>query len=82
MALVFQDDIHFDGATDTAIIWGDDGGKRFRLMIPRKVLVDQFGLEKYFDHASAKTIIRSNMARFEQVAQAAHDVGKSEVIIE
>ncbi len=29
MALVFEDDIHFDPATDDAIIWGDEDGKRF-----------------------------------------------------
>jgi hypothetical protein len=81
MPLVFEDDIHFDARTDDAIIWGDEGSKRFKLEIPRSVLVDKYGLEQYFDRAGAKGIIKTHWRDFEQLAQAAHDDGKSEVIV-
>jgi len=81
MALVFEDDVHFDAATDDATIWANDGNERFCLVIQPKILIDKYGLEKRFDRASAEAIIRRHRADFEQVARAAHDAGHSEVIV-
>jgi hypothetical protein len=58
MPLVFENDAHFDPRTADATIWGDEGTKRFRMVIPRSVLVDKYGLKQYFDHAGAEVIIQ------------------------
>jgi hypothetical protein len=81
MPLVFENDVHFDPRTADAIIWGDEGTKRFRMVIPRSVLVDKYGLKQYFDHVGAEAIIQKNRETFEKIAQDAHDAGASEVIV-
>jgi hypothetical protein len=81
MPLVFENDVYFDPMTDDAIIWADEGTKRFRLVIPRSVLVDKYGLKQYFDHPGAEAIIQKNRKTFEKIAQDAHDVGASEVTV-
>jgi hypothetical protein len=65
MPLVFENDIHFDAATDDATIWGNDGNKRFRLVIRPETLIDKYGLEKRFDRVNAKAIIQRYRADFE-----------------
>jgi hypothetical protein len=81
MPLVFESDVHFDAATSDATIWGDEGNKRFRLVIPRTVLVDKYNLKQYFDDIAAEAIIQTHRATFEKLAQDACDAGASELIV-
>jgi len=81
MSLVFENDIHFEQYENVAVIWGTAGKKRFRLVIRRKLLQDKYGLQNTSDDRGAEEIIKKHWAAFEQLAQAAHDAGKSEVIV-
>jgi hypothetical protein len=81
MPLVFENQIHFDPATDDAIIWADENNKRFRLVIPRELLMEKYGLLKRLDQTSAEAIIHKNLPTFEAKAQAAHEAGQHEIIL-
>lgn len=79
--LVFEKDIHFDPVNDDAVIWGEAGLKRFRLKILRKFLCDQYGLQEHFDASGARQAIEKNRLALEQLAQAAFEAGKPELIL-
>lgn len=82
MPLKFERDVHFNRVTDDAIVWADTpDGKRFQLVIPRKVLIDRFGLKKHFDHAGAKAVIQKHWKEFEQQAERAFKAGASEYVV-
>jgi len=81
MPLVFENDVHFEPYENDAIIWGDEGKKRFRLVIRCKFLQDKYGLQKQSDNRGAEEIIKQHWMAFEQLAQAAHDAGKTECIV-
>jgi hypothetical protein len=81
MPLVLENDIHFEPYENDAIIWGTEGKKRFRLVIRRRLLQDKYGLQKQSDNQGAEEIIKKHWVTFEELAQAAHDTGKSEVIV-
>jgi len=84
MAVVFEPEIHFDRANNTAIIWGnDENGKRFRLTISRRALTDKYGFKgKHFDDKAAETLIRDQWDHIEKLAQEAHSTGKQELEID
>lgn len=82
MALTFRPDVDLDGRNDDAIIWGDQGTVHFRLIIRRRLLVDKYGLNNYFDHAGAKAIIKQHRPYFEKLARDAFETGVREPIIE
>lgn len=78
--LIFESDVHFDPATDDAVIWADgDGGSRFRLVITRGFLIS-VGLKKRFDHAGARALIDKFRGAFERFAQEAYDQGDHELV--
>jgi hypothetical protein len=76
MALVFEQEVHFDAATAEAIIWADadDASGRFKLVIARGLLIKQ-GLKKYFDEVGARKLIADHRAEYESLAQDAHKLG-------
>jgi hypothetical protein len=77
MALVLDKSFEFD-LEDNAIVWGDENNQRFRLIIPRTVLIDHFGLTQYFDERGAREKIKENWGKIEEDARAAFERGTRE----
>jgi hypothetical protein len=84
MPVVFEPDIHFEAADNTAVVWGDgDNGKRFRLTISRRALTDKYGYKgKHFDNKAAEALIRDRWNDIEKLAQEAHSTGQQELDID
>jgi hypothetical protein len=82
MPLALEKDIHFDPHTYDAVIWADDDKPgRFRLVIPRKVLRDRYGMKgDQLSNPAAEKAIRDNWDKFERQAQAARDAGAEELV--
>lgn len=85
MALIFEwdklNERHFDPATDEAVIWADTSkGERFRLVIPRIVLQERFGVKR-FAHSAAIAAILEHRKEFAQQAEAAFAKGALELVI-
>lgn len=84
MPLVFDCDIRisFDTVTNDAVLWAEDDGGRFRLVIPRTALRDRFGYAgTQLDDAAAERFIRQNWSQFETLAQEARNGGHSELVL-
>ncbi|MBV9553640.1 MAG: hypothetical protein JO032_12715 [Alphaproteobacteria bacterium] len=79
--LIFRPDIVFDPQNDDAVLWGDIGTAHFRLVIRRRLLLQEYGLKRYFDQAEAEAIISVHRDAFERLARNAYETGASEIII-
>ena len=78
-ALIFRPEIGFD--CDDVVFWGDEGKNHFRVKIKRDYLINNCGVESYFNAAEAGEAVQTDRHRFEKMAQDAYDSGQPELII-